>query len=189
MMISEKPRFLSAEDVVRGRELKKELARLIARHRSMGTSALYDRKRELTAAYLTKPNEESVAKLQKECAEIDFLLANRKVRPKLGDHIDSFVCLEIIPFLRPLLEHGLELARRALANISEVENQRSVELTGAPTTFSNVIEAARRPVSWFEMSLRRLEPSNPLTRNSIGEILEALPEMLVTDSSNGADSA
>jgi hypothetical protein len=186
-MISDKPKFLSADDVSTGKKLHRELQILMGKRLALGNRALIDRKRRAEAKYLASDRTDAnLANFRKESQEVEFLQANYKLRRVAEADVNTFFSSEAVPFARRILERGLELARESLLRVTADENLRCQELTGGPVSFSDVISAAERPVNFFELTLRRISADNALTAHELESFFEALPEMVVADSSNGA---
>ena len=184
-MISDKPKFLTIKEVATGKELHRELKRLIGKKHALSSRALVDRRRRAEAKYLADRTDAALKNFENESRQIDFLLANYRVRRYAEADVNTFFSSKAVPFARQILERGLALARESLAGVTAAENQRCQEWTGAPVSFSDIIAAAQRPVNFFELTLRRISSENVFTPHELENFFETLPEM-AANSSNGA---
>ena len=167
-MIGNLPTFIEPNETKPLLEIWVETKRLKAHRKSFTGPALKSRLDTARAQYKASPTEENLANMEAEARHVQALLEDSRLRDTARDVLERYVKQTVLPFIRPILKRGLDLAQGVLAETITEESARCVRLIGTPLTYSDIIEAARRPVRWFEKRLPAIDSNYVIVSEALG---------------------
>jgi hypothetical protein len=152
--IGECPRFVTPDELERGKALLVEYERISDHSLAISHGALRRRWEETRNNYTKEPTNENYAALLSAAKAGDEALqyAHAKVRTTVLVVLKTFTQGQLVPFLMPLFERGLQLAQESLRRVERGEQARSKELIGRPVDLSQspFIHSAKEPVCELE---------------------------------------
>lgn len=158
----------------------KEPLRLVIEHTSRFRMTEIDAKVEACQnAYLANPSDENYDAFKASMFEREL---GRLVAPKLAytvDHAERLLFEKIVPFVLPIIDRNLDLARSTLTGVTEEENQQHTKLFGVPIEDSQRISSARSVVVSLE-SLRA-DAKGTAAPSQIGRVLSHLSSFPISE--------
>lgn len=162
-LVHELPGFVTQEEIDQIEAFEKKLNEFHSHVELSVTTFARERKERACNSYIANPNDKNF--LAFRSAAIEEGLMHAQIMPGsvlsvVDGARETFIKAEIEPFVRPILERGLELARRNLDEVTSAESQRHEQLTDEPLSASGIVNAARRPVDELERHLKSIEQTS-----------------------------
>jgi len=153
--IGEAPRFIGAAELQESEKLFREFARLEELAASLRPETMKRRFDAGVEAYQKDPRDSTMLALIHVAELKDLFERNIKVRSIVRDVSRKFALDRLLPFLKKMLERGVELARQSAEKIMSEEDNRIRSLTGSPLdkSQSQVANLALKPVRELEKLL------------------------------------
>jgi hypothetical protein len=154
------PGFITAKELVEGKQIEAEFKRLLGQLHFLKHGRLTERVKESYEVYFHDPSEKNFDALLRIQQEVEFFKLSTRARSIVREMVVKVFEARVIPFVRPLINRGLDIATQSLVDIAAREKARHLEITGEPLRHSDIVEVARRPVCEFEQMLSFLETDN-----------------------------
>jgi hypothetical protein len=154
-----RPRFVTLQELAEASQLEAELQKILAHSSATTYESLRGRYREAVARYKLIQSDENLAVLI--AASIARENYSEYQRPRSVIHVvyQNFLLDRLVPFLAPILERGVKIAREHAQQIREQEDLRTRQLIGQPLAAqSQIVEEATRPLSDLQDLVRHFSP-------------------------------
>ena len=140
---------IRSKDRLKLEELQTELDRFDRHSASLRLPAIEESLRASQQTYRRDPTDANFEQLVETVIRTQLLRSGYGglVYNSVEVALRQFIATKMKPFLCPIVSNALERAEASLRRITDIENQKHVELTGHNLERSAVVDAAAQPVA------------------------------------------
>lgn len=168
------PKLITADELKVGHSLQDRHQKLEQQIDGLTNIGLDARIKAALKAYLADPSEKNLGDMKTAAIEHTVFSSENRPRSFAREALKELHKKNTAPWAEVIVARALEVAKKELARVTADENERHLATIGRSLTKSDIVEAARVPVTHCEALLRELRDASNATLRSPKNFVELL---------------